>query len=765
MKQNLQYFLFELKRAFSYFGKMTAAVCLLALICACIAGGLSHTAEHEPAASPYTVAVVLPENAGIHYNMGVAMVGQMDSFQGICTIRTTTSEDAARAMLDRNEAAAAVVIPEGMIHGIRDGSNLPARILYPAGSSRESVLFGSVVSALSRMLSAAQAGVYSLYDIYFENGVSDTIQERGNTELNSLYVNYVLGRNALFSEKSLSFSEDAPSWLSFVCGALCLLLLLSGVCLCGYLAPKSPELSHALCRLGVGRFMQSLAPALGAWLTMLSLFAPLFLAFSFFNDWLDILPRFGAAFLPALCVGLFFAAALALFLCRACKSRQISILFLFFVSFLSVFAAGGLLPTAFLPEIFRRLAPFEPVFYLRRSILAGLGGSADGQALLILFLWGIALIFLSSCIPAALPHSHPAARHTSPIRRRIRRYKGIHAFAWLSLIFRRNLRRPVSWILLCILIGGGLAVHFYKPEHAAISIALYCEDSDTFTSEITKRLEQGRENSLYRFYTVDSLEQLKEDVLWNKAECGYVFPSALLSRLRAGEEGLITAYTSSPTIVSNLALEDVFGSLFDSYSPIMLSDYIADAGEIEPPDNLTEIFEDWLEGGATFHVTYEDVPEDFLEAKNAFRLPIRGILALLMTAAAMAGTAQFRSDRNKGRLLLRFPGERLYLPCFYSIPLLLICCIGGLFAIFLSNESGPLLYELAAVFCFAALLPPFFSLVSLLCKSDLVFDALLPILVILCILYTPVLTDLSAWLPAGRILSRLLPTAWYLQWF
>ena len=71
------------------------------------------------------------------------------------TIKQTTSEDEAKAMLDSGEVKAAVIIPEGMIHTIMSGTNdLPARIIYPGEPSIETVIFRQIVDSLSQMVAA-----------------------------------------------------------------------------------------------------------------------------------------------------------------------------------------------------------------------------------------------------------------------------------------------------------------------------------------------------------------------------------------------------------------------------------------------------------------------------------------------------------------------------------------------------------------------------------------------------------------------------------
>lgn len=100
-----------------------------------------------------TLSSLWPKNAGLHYSLALGMVSNMESLSSMVTIKQTTSEDEAKAMLDSGEVKAAVIIPEGMIHTIMSGTNdLPARIIYPGEPSIETVIFRQIVDSLSQMV-------------------------------------------------------------------------------------------------------------------------------------------------------------------------------------------------------------------------------------------------------------------------------------------------------------------------------------------------------------------------------------------------------------------------------------------------------------------------------------------------------------------------------------------------------------------------------------------------------------------------------------
>ena len=807
MSIQFQYLWFQIRRAFRYFGRMLLAVILLAAVCAVFFTASDQFADNtgqEAAAAPFTVAVAIPPDSGLTYGIALSMVSQMDSFQGMCTVVRVESEEQARAMLDSGDAQAAVLIPAGMIHSIRDGSNLPAIILYPAEPSVETVVFRNLVDSLAHMLSDAQAGVYALYDIYAGLGASDAIQDRANSELNNLYINMVLNRSDLFVRESLAMpggsdptasgnggtesdpAVSVPDWMPYLSGALTLLLLLSGICLCGYLLPQPEVVEQTLLHRGISRGMMRIAPFFGAWVVTFFLFLiPYFLIVLLPVSILPVKP--GVSLLLTLAVSCLFSASLELFLCRVCRTCEISMLVLFFVVLLLVFSGGGLLPAAFLPRICRRLFTVNPAHMIQSALTTALCGGMDWGAISALAL--VSAVFLAlSCISAG-DHSFSdtrfdAARQANTGRTkksagrqerdeagsRRRKPFRFHPAAWAALLMKRALRRPLYWILAAAILAVGTACALF-PASRSIDAAVFAADPDTQTQAVLDQLTANHSGRLYRFYLVSSEEELRQDVEAGIAECGFLFPDHLISDFSSGSQSLIRIETGAATTLDTMIREDVYAAILDTYAPIVLEQYILDSGDVEIPDaaalhdSVLSSVTDWMNSGSTFHVEYEDVPDAFFSNETAFQLPLRGLLALLLFAAIMAGTAQYRQDAKKGTLLLRFSGESGYVPCLYALSAAVLPALAGFAGLYISSQGTVIWKELGCLIVYLLLLLLLSQLFCRLIKSQILFDLLIPIGIVFCLLYAPVITDLSPMLPGGSLLSWAAPVSWYLKWF
>ncbi len=426
------YLAFTLKRCFGRLGKLLCGLALLGIICAAAIYGLSFVNQKNDtaAASHFNVVFVMPKNAGLHYSLALGMVSNMESLSSMVTIKQTTSEDEAKAMLDSGEVKAAVIIPEGMIHTIMSGTNdLPARIIYPGEPSIETVIFRQIVDSLSQMVASSQTGVYALYEIYNDFDATEKQQDKANTQLNDLYINSVLERNALFqivgsdSKENNLLDEEVSSdttpatdfvLVGYLCSGLALLFLLSGINLCFFFVAPNRAVLPALSRLGLSDSFCLLADFFAAVICQWLIFSIGCLLIGTIGSSAHIVPAFliGRALVSCF-VCAFFSCALELFICRICHGKQACMITTFTVSLLVMYASGCLIPSAFLPDMLRRISATLPGSQLKNMIFWQFGQSVSSFDIIILIIEGILLI-----IAALLAGTFKKGKLTHSLRER-----------------------------------------------------------------------------------------------------------------------------------------------------------------------------------------------------------------------------------------------------------------------------------------------------------------------------------------------------------
>lgn len=426
------YLAFTWKRCFGRLGKLLCGLALLGIICAAAIYGLSFVNQKNDtaAASHFNVVFVMPKNAGLHYSLALGMVSNMESLSSMVTIKQTTSEDEAKAMLDSGEVKAAVIIPEGMIHTIMSGTNdLPARIIYPGEPSIETVIFRQIVDSLSQMVASSQTGVYALYEIYNDFDATEKQQDKANTQLNDLYINSVLERDALFQivgsdieessfEKEEISSDNSPATdfvlVGYLCSGLALLFLLSGINLCFFFVAPNRTVLPALSRLSLSDSFCLLADFSAAVICQWLIFSATCLLIGTIGSTAYIVPSFSIGHTLVSCfVCAFFSCALELFICRICHGKQACMITTFAVSLLVMYASGCLIPSAFLPDMLRRISATLPGSQLKNMIFWQFGQSVSSFDIIILIIEGILLI-----IAALLAGTFKKGKLTHSLRER-----------------------------------------------------------------------------------------------------------------------------------------------------------------------------------------------------------------------------------------------------------------------------------------------------------------------------------------------------------
>lgn len=341
--------------------------------------------------------------------------------------------------------------------------------------------------------------------------------------------------------------------------------------------------------------------------------------------------------------------------------------------------------------------------------------------------------------------------------------------AWFSFLARYTKKKKSLWCMAAILLVIGIAAAQNADRHEIIRIGLYCANPDEMTEAVLTNLE-SLDDGLYRFYRSSSLDYMQEDINLRKAECGYEFPNDLESQMQAGEDGCISVYTSPSTVLTAVVNEAVYNAIFQEYAKTMLADFIAsyDVVSLKKADELKalvdEHYEYEKENTPVFHVVYEDIPENFYDDQALFQIPVRGLAILFIMLTALAGSSQYRHDAKKGRFLLRRPDEKWFVPFLYSYLPALFLSVFGLLALIIGSVAPvnvTLIAELALLIVFSALCSILCTLLGQIIKSSLAFDALIPVILLFCLLYSPVLMDLRDFIPGYKVLSWLAPTKWY----
>lgn len=385
----LAYLNIELKRALKslpYLLAGAAALALFAGAAAFSAGKLLYAGE---AVGRIRVGVAVPSSDQTSKWL-MSMVSSLESVSSLCEFEYVEEEE-GRKQLRQGEIYALMLLPDGLVQGIVDGSNEPVTVLFPESAGLEAAVFRELTDAGAGILRTAQAAIYAADELLYESGKEELVPE-AERELNSTYMKYALSRSVYFKPEKVSAAGDIGMGTYYGISAAAAVLLLLGIPAAGYIRPLSPVMEGKLALIGMGRPLRLAARTLClGFLFAAVTAAPWALCLS-----LGLLEA-EALSAPVWLLACTAAAGWVILVYELCRSTLAGICVLFITTAVMVFMAGGIVPSVFLPQAVQAAGRFTPAAVLMdalRWMVSGEGAAwpADFSAGAAPFLAGGCLI-------------------------------------------------------------------------------------------------------------------------------------------------------------------------------------------------------------------------------------------------------------------------------------------------------------------------------------------------------------------------------------
>ncbi len=291
-------------------------------------------------------------------------------------------EDEALSALKRGEISAVLSIPDTFVDGVINGTNPDVVLTVDEKRPLEAALILYAGESAFDMLATAQAGIYSVIDIFEDSGIE--IEHRKVVlDSNMRYIGWVLGRNGLFNREKVSVSGSIPISLNYA------LLIFSSVMLAFsavfYKYYKVLWLSYSMRSLSVGRGSgyYFFATFISSFLVTL---APFFVFFAAMGE-------ITASSLLASLLSAFFISALASLVIMVSQSESFCGAAFTVISLISLVISGGVIPLALMPVALASIGVISPIYHISKVLGAALGYGDEESAYLLL---AFAFIFLIS---------------------------------------------------------------------------------------------------------------------------------------------------------------------------------------------------------------------------------------------------------------------------------------------------------------------------------------------------------------------------------
>lgn len=332
--------------------------------------------------SGITLAVTAPEGDPMP-ELLEKYLGNMHDISRYCTMKAMDRQTAEQA-LESGEVSAILVLPEGFVEGILNGTNPDAEVIVSGEHPLEALLTLWVGQSAADLLSCVQACIYEVLDAW-ENDPPDGLSwDQAKTEINLRYITWTLKRQQMFEEREVLATGLLPVALHYglaLLGYLGLSLAPLFCCLC---TAERRRFQNRLRSLGRGSLWSYGSDLAAGWLILFAVLAPPVLILLDGNLW----GLAAAAVLALFCA--VFGNFCALFTGSAANCGLLS----FGIALLSLVLAGGVVPAVLLPRLLRQWSWLSPVAWLQALAAAPLGLVPEKRMLLTM---GIACCLMMGC--------------------------------------------------------------------------------------------------------------------------------------------------------------------------------------------------------------------------------------------------------------------------------------------------------------------------------------------------------------------------------
>ena len=330
----------------------------------------------------------------------------------------------------------------------------------------------------------------------------------------------------------------------------------------------------------------------------------------------------------------------------------------------------------------------------------------------------------------------------------------------------KRLLKKISFILILSLIP--LLVFAFalttKDDSGVLHIILCSEDSeDGIANEIINKLLS--EDNIMTFEKLDDIEKAYDAVKLGTADAAWIFKGNMQQLIdNYAQNGnnpapIITVIERETDISMQLSHEKLAGCVFPYISYSIFENFLY--AEIFTPEEITkeqlkDAYDHALGGGDL--VAFESLSGEKKEENVSYlTAPLRGILSLVVVLCGLAAVMYHQSDRKNG----------IYdwLPKYKHVNYGLATCFSAVFdstvfvviSLALSGMYTDI-YEIPSAVIFVFATTAFCSLIGCLTKNASVTGKLIPFIMIILLVISPIFFNLDSLQP----LQRLLPTYYYL---
>ncbi len=348
------------------------------------------------------------------------------------------------------------------------------------------------------------------------------------------------------------------------------------------------------------------------------------------------------------------------------------------------------------------------------------------------------------------------------------------SLTWFLLLCKRQIKNPVLYILF-VLVTGLSVVFSIMPKTASTNMTnvgiLISEDTDITR---TLKAELSKAHDTYKFIFYNDEEKMFRDIRNETLECGYTIPENVTIRLTNSSIGSIKIYNRGFTSIQGSIDEYIYCRLIKACRNQIIQNCVTTAkGEdfdiSDVLSDFNEAYKKYEDGVDVFHLDIMTRSAEKINIRpggdTVILFPSRGILSIIVFMSALLGCITYMQDKEK-EIFVTIPalqrGMCKMIYCF--VPAVLLALL-SMVSLAITGDFQSLGKELGAMSILVIMSVIFAMLVSLPLKRSRIMAAIIPFLLLGCLIVCPIFIKASGYIPLLKYVEKLFVPYYYLSIF
>ena len=339
-------------------------------------------------------------------------------------------------------------------------------------------------------------------------------------------------------------------------------------------------------------------------------------------------------------------------------------------------------------------------------------------------------------------------------------------FVLQILYFKRLFLKKSFVVLLCLVPLMVLGLRIISSEDNGIVKILLCmeDDRDELAYQTVDYLLES--DSVFAYEYCEDADVALKKLERGEADAVWLFPDDMLEVIRDYAKGntditLVEVYEVEDTTSLKLSREALMASFYDAIAYEEYAGYVVDVipKDAEVTDEELRMYYDYFKQDSSLFEYYNMDGTKWSAQGGYLTAPVRGMLALLILLAGIAGVMYFRQDKESGVYeYLPKSEEWLYRLSSQMISMFLIGVV-SLISLYLSGNTTSLPMELLLMAEYIVACALFSSLLDTVFGSLLIMGIVTPFIVLITFVMCPVFFSINGLLP----IKCVFPTLYYLN--